>query len=198
MNWWVWSEDWALDWIQAVHKHQTGQPLFTAPYRTKRSARHKMELKVFNWHWKTQSFKIKANPIHQWPCENSSYQHTECVWIHTSLREVTGMRITVLPKSQGGNVGFVTRWSVSKALGISCLLDNLLLVPMQTILTDTGKLSHSEVCKTHLQKLCCYLRVCIFLCCQVANLRYAEFNIRFRWLVRCWLNGENSRNTRSW
>jgi len=166
--------------------------------RANRSARLKTELKMFNWHLKTQPFKIKANPIHQWPCENSSHQRTECVWISTSLREVTSMRTTVLPKSHGGNVRFVTRWCVSKAPGISCLMDNLLSVPVQTILTETGKPTHSEVCKTHLQKLCCYLRVCIFLCCQVANLRYAEFNIRFKWLVRCWLNGENSRNTRSW
>jgi hypothetical protein len=145
------------------------------------------------------SFKIKANPIHQWPCENSSHQCTECIWISTSLGGVTGMRTTVWPKSPGGTVGFVTIWSVSKAPGISCLLDNLLWVPVQTILTEIGipSIKNSEVCKTHLQKLCCYLRVCIFLCCQVANLRYAEFNIRFRWLVRCWLNGENSRTTRS-
>lgn len=200
INWWERCEDWALDWIQGLYKHQTGQPLLEAAHRELTDLPGIKLTEMFNWHLKTQSLKIKANPIQQWPCENSYHQCTARIWISTSLREVTGMRTTVWPKSQRGIVGFVTIWSVSKAPSISCLLGNLLWVPLQSILTETGTPSHKnlEVCKTHLQKLCCYLRVCIFLCCQVANLRYAEFNIRFRWLVRCWLNGENSRNTRSW
>jgi hypothetical protein len=119
---------------------------------------------------------------------------------HVYIGEATDMRITVWPNSHRGNVGFLAIWSASKAPCTSCLLDDLFRVSVQTLSTEicTPSYKNSEVCKTHLQKPCCYLRVCIFLCCQVANLRYAEFNIRFRWLVRCWLNGENSRKTRSW
>lgn len=99
--------------------------------------------------------------------------------------------------------GFLATQSASKASCISCLLHDLSGVSVQTLLLDICIPWHkiSEVCKKHTYKssaASCYLRVCIFLCCQVANLRYAEFNMRFRWLVRCWLNGENSRKTRSW
>jgi len=49
INWWVRSEDWALDWTQGVYKHQTGQPLFETPHRELTDLPGIKLTEMFNW-----------------------------------------------------------------------------------------------------------------------------------------------------